>query len=648
MTATVETFPFQAETRQLLDIMIHSLYSQKEIFLRELISNASDAVDKVRFEAITQPELLAGGEQLEIRLEPDKEARTLTIHDTGIGMSRAEVIAHIGTIAKSGTREMMARLRESKADDKVENLIGQFGVGFYSSFMVADKVTLVTRRAGEQTATYWESTGQGEYAIADAERPTRGTSITLHLKPVDTENGIEDFTDPWVIKRIVKRYSDFVRYPILLKEEHQDVERDADGKPTGQTKTIVEDKTLNSMKPIWTLPTADVTEAEYTEFYQQISHDFQPPLANLPLKAEGRIEYQALLFVPAHAPFDFYYVGAKTGLQLYVRRIMVMDHCEELLPRYLRFVKGVVDSMDLPLSISREKMQQDRHISQMRRWLASRVLEKLDAMLLAERDKYVTFWQAFGPAIKEGIASDRENTDKLIALALFSTSDDPEKLTTLAEYVGRMKSGQEEIYYLTGESRAAVEHSPHLEAFREKGYEVLYLIDPIDELMAQSLTEFEGKKLHSIAKGTVELGTADEKQQAEQQLKEQQQAYASLFELLQKQLADQVKEVRLSSRLTTSPVCLVSDADDYSPQLERLLKRAMNEDLPKQLRIMELNPKHPILEKMHTRFENTPDDPLLKEYAELLLGYALLAEGSPLVDPVEFNKQLADLMLRAL
>lgn len=649
-TATQEpqTYAFQAETRQLLDIVIHSLYSNKEIFLRELISNASDALDRLRFEALTDEALHDKDEVLEIRLEADAEARTLSIIDNGIGMSRDEVVANIGTIAKSGTRELMARIAESKQSE-VADLIGQFGVGFYSAFMVADRVTLVTRRAGEDEATRWESSGDGQYSVADDSRFLHGTTITLHLKPADEENGLPDFTDFSVLQRIVKRYSDFVGYPIITKHQREETERDEEGKPIeGKTQTVVEDKTLNSMKPIWTRPRSEVSDEEYAEFYRHISHDWNEPLDTVSLHAEGRIEYQALLFFPSKAPFDLFYRDQSYGLQLYVRRILIMDHCEELLPPYLRFVKGVVDSADLPLNVSRELIQQDRHIRQMRNWLTRKILDHLQSMKAEKDEQYRTFWSAFGRVLKEGAGSDRENQDRLLELMLFESSNDEKALTSLSEYVGRMKPEQEEIYYLTGESRTVVESSPHLEAFRAKEYEVLYLVDPVDEILVQSVFEFEGKRLKSVGKGTVDLGTEDEKKEAEKALEEKRETYGDLMTALQKGLDDWVKEVRLSKRLTSSPVCLVGGEMDMSPQLERLLRATEGADVPAQKRIMELNPEHPILAKMQERYAADAEDTKLEDYGHLLLGYALLAEGSKLPDPARFNRLVADLMADAM
>ena len=651
-TATVETLQFQAETRQLLDLMIHSLYSNKEIFLRELISNASDALDRLRFEALTRPELLEGDEDLKIRLEADRHLRTLTIHDNGIGMNREEVIANIGTIAKSGTRELVERIKQGESQQSIAELIGQFGVGFYSSFMAAERVVLVTRRAGEGPATRWESTGDGTYTveeIEETETPGRGTTITLYLKPEDKDNGIDDYSDRWVISRIVRRYSDFVSYPILLKaEKDPEIEDLAKEKETGEKPVMpLEEKTLNTMKPIWTRPQSEVKPEDYNEFYKHIAHDWTEPLKVISYKAEGRIEYQALLFIPAQAPYDLYYVASKPGLQLYVKRIQIVEKCEDLLPQYLRFVRGVVDSPDLALNVSREMLQQDRFITLIRKGLTKKILDVLQEVKDREPETYLKFWGEFGRAIKEGTSSDYENKERLLELLVFQSSNDPEKLTTLKEYVERMKEGQNEIYYLTGESRSQVESSPHLEAFKDKGYEVLYLVDPVDELLTQSLNEYGGKKLKSVGKGTVALGSEEEKKQTEEELKAKEEQMKPLLEALQKKLDAWVKQVRLTNRLTSSPVCLVGAEHDYSPQLEKLLQKGKTGG-PKQRRIMELNPKHEILTKIGERYEKDQEDPILDDYAQLLFGYGLIAEGGELPDPVRFNKAVADLMVRGV
>src|SRR3989442_3292775 len=575
MTTNMETFQFQAEARQVVDLMIHSLDTQKEIFLRELISNASDALDRLRFEALSRPELIGSDEKLEIWIESDPNERTLTISDNGIGMSRDEVIANIGTIAKSGTRELLQSLRD-RPSEPLTTLIGQFGVGFYSAFMVADRVMLVTRRAGEDKAIQWESAGDGTFTVTEAAKFTRGTSITLHLKKFEEDVEIDDFTDKWVIERIVKRYSDFVAYPIIHKS-HDSKEPD---------------KTLNSMKPIWTRQRSEVKDEEYKEFYKHISHDWNEPMQTWSFRAEGRSEYQALLFVPTKPAFALFYATGKFGLHLYVRRFLIMEHCEELLPPYLRFVRGVVDSADLPLNVSRQRLQEDRHIAQIRKWLTKKVLDSLEEMQKNENDKYIEMWKQFGPVLKEGI-TDFDNKEKLTGLYLFESSDDSGKLTTLKDFVARMKGDQNAIYYLTGPSRRAIENSPHLEGFKEKGYQVLFLVDPVDEMLVQWLPEFDGKKLKSIGKGAADLGE-------EENLKEKEREFSELTTALQKKLDDRVKEVRLSGRLTSSPACLVVSEGDVSPHLEKLLNQAKGETT-KQKRIMELNPNHEIITRMRDR-----------------------------------------------
>jgi molecular chaperone HtpG len=649
MAAEVETYQFQAETKQLLDIMIHSLYTTKEIFLRELISNASDALDRLGFESLTKPELTAEDSTKEIRLEVDRNDRTLTISDSGIGMSRNEVIEHIGTIAKSGTRELREKMREGASTSALEELIGQFGVGFYSAFMVADRVTLVTRRAGEERATRWESTGDGQYTISDAEKPSRGTSITLHLKPVDHESGIEDYTDKWTLGGIVKRHSDFVNYPIIFIDEREEIERDEQGKPKegAEPQQVVEEKLLNSMKPLWTRPASEVTENEYTEFYKHISHDFSDPLYHFAARAEGLLEYQALIFFPSKAPYDLFYHGHESGLRLYAKGVLIMEQCPDLLPHYLRFLKGLVDSENLPLNISRQMLQQDRQVTQIRKWLTKKSLDALQHLFDKEFDKYVTLWKQFGRALKEGAATDFDNKERLVSLLLFESSNDKEKLTTLKDYVGRMPAEQTEIFYLTGESRTVVENSPHLEAFKAKGYEVLYLVDTVDELLVQYLTEFEGKRLKSVGKGTVTLGNEEERAQVEEELKKEQEESAGLLQSIKQHLDQYLKEVRLTNRLTNSPVCLVGAEMDFSPQMERLLQMGGG-DRPKQKRIMELNPRHEIVVKMRERYQKDSGDAKLGKYAELLYGYALLAEGSDLPDPPQFNRLLAELMSETL
>ena len=635
-----ETFQFQTEVQQLLELIIHSLYSHKDIFLRELISNASDATDRLRFEALTKPELVSDSAELEIRLEVDKEARTLTVHDNGIGMSKKELVDNIGTIAKSGTRELTEKLKKAKMkkaqkahkekSSDVSELIGQFGVGFYSSFMVSKKVELTTRRAGQKTATRWESDGKGDYSIEKAERETCGTSITLHLEPVDEEQGVEDFTDEHVLSRIIRRYSDFIAYPIVLQVE--------DG----------EDETLNSMKPIWERVASDVTDEEYGEFYKHISHDWRDPLERILQRAEGLIEYKALLFIPSEASVDLYFVGHESGLRLYVKRVSIMEHCEELLPRYLRFMQGVVDSTDLPLNVSREILQHDRQIRQIRKGLQKKVLDTFQKMKADEEEKYLKFWTPFGRALKEGVAEDFENRDKLVELLLFASSRDPEKLTSLADYLERMKEGQDAIFYMTGESREVIESSPHLEAFTDKGVEVLYLTDAVDELLVQALTEYKDKKLQSAGKGTVDLGTEEEKEGKKKELDEKAETFEALLERMKTSLSDRVKEVRLSSRLTSSPACLVGGEQDVSPRVEKWLRQQQQSDAPAQKRILELNPDHPIVTGLKAKFDVQENTEAVPEYAELLYGYALLAEGSDISDPAEFARRFAALMERGL
>jgi molecular chaperone HtpG len=624
MSANVETFQFQAEARQVLELMIHSLYTNKEIFLRELISNASDATDRLRFEALSKPELIGTDDRLEILAEVDPTARTVTVHDNGIGMNRQEVIANIGTIAKSGTRELMQTLKESKSSEIATSLIGQFGVGFYSAFMVADRVTLVTRRAGEEGGTQWESTGDGTYSISDARRFSHGTSITLHLKPLEESETAEDFTKVYVIESIIKKYSDFVTYPIRTKEK--------DGKES--------EKPINSMKPIWTRPRSEVKDEEYKEFYKHISHDWNEPLRFWSFRAEGRSEYQALLYAPSEAPFDLFYQSGKWGLHLYVRRVLIMEHCQDLLPPYLRFMRGVVDSADLPLNVSRQRLQEDRHIEQIRKWLTRKVLDSFEEMHRKEPEEYIKLWKNFGRVLKEGTTLDFDNKDRLLGLFLFESSADPEKLTTLEEYVSRMKEGQPAIYYITGPSRRAIEHSPHLEAFQAKGYEVLFLTDPVDEMLVQWVWDYKEKKLKSVAKGVADLG--DDKD-----LSAKVKEFSSLMDVLQTKLDASVRQVRLSGRLTSSPVCLVVADQDMSPNLEALLGKAKGETT-RQKRIMEINPDHELVGKMRTLHAANPEDPVLNDFANILYGYALLAEGSEIAEPQKFNEALLRVAGKAL
>ncbi|MDH5721283.1 MAG: molecular chaperone HtpG [Spirochaetia bacterium] len=639
MSAKAETMNFQAETKQLLELMIHSIYSSKDIFLRELISNASDALDKLRFEAVTKKDLIKEGETLHIRIEADKDKKTITIHDNGIGMSRDEVIENIGTIAKSGTREMLQKLQKSKKKEDFENLIGQFGVGFYSTFMAADKVTLLTKRAGEDSATQWESAGAGTYEIFDAEKDARGTSITLHLKPSDKDEALDDFTEDWVIKKIVKQYSDFISYPILMKEE---TEEEKDGKKT----KIVEDVTINSMKPIWIRPKSEVSDKDYNEFYKHISHDWNDPLKTILFSAEGRIEYKALLYVPSKPAFDLFFQNAKGGLRLYVKKILILEALEDLLPRYLRFVKGVVESPDVPLNISREMLQKNQMVLQIQKGLAKKILDSLKEMLEKEKEKYESFFKEFGAAIKEGINSDFENREKIASLLLFHSSNS-QSLTTLKEYIDRMKSEQKDIYFLTGDSREIVENSPHLESYKSKGYEVLYLLDPVDEFVLDSLQEFDKKKIKNASKSTTDIATEEEKKKTEEKMKTEGKKFEDLIKYISEKLSEEVKEVKISTKLVSAPACIVGDENDVSPHLERLLKQH-GDKLPKTKRILEINPEHTVIKKMLDRFTKDKNDPLLADYAELLYDYSLLAEGAAVTNPVKFTGLLSQLMDKAI
>jgi molecular chaperone HtpG len=632
-----ETLEFQAEARQLLQLMVHSIYSNKDIFLRELVSNASDALDKLRLESLVDKDLEVDTSDLHVAIEVDKEQRTLTVRDNGIGMSREDVVDLIGTIAKSGTAELLRTMKESKDSAASAELIGQFGVGFYSTFMVADKVTLLTRRAGQSQGTRWESAGEGTYVIETVDDAPQGTSVTVHLKPEDSEDHLFDYTAPWKIREIVKRYSDFIAWPIRMTVERTDAEGE----------TTQEVQTLNSMKALWARPRAEVDQAEYNEFYKHVSHDWTDPLETIHMKAEGTFEYEALLFIPSHAPFDLFNQNGKRGVQLYVKRVFIMDDCEALMPDYLRFVKGVVDAHDLSLNISREILQQDRQIQIVRRRLVKKVLSTVKTMMTDQAEQYRTFWTEFGRVVKEGLIDDTDNRDALLDILSVASTHDAEQLTTLAGYVERMKEGQSDIYYMTGESRSMVENSPHMEAFRAKGFEVLILTDPVDEVWVERVGQFDGKPLQSIAKGQVDLDSAEEKENTEPEREQQRKDFAELLTWMGSTL-DEVKEVRLSTRLTTSPACIVGDAHDITPTLEKMY-RAMGQDMPATKRILELNPTHPLvtgLRKAHEQQDS--DEGALAETAELIYGMALLAEGGELSDPARFTRVLADRLARTL
>ncbi|CAI7975034.1 Chaperone protein HtpG [Frankia sp. Hr75.2] len=643
MSNRIETLEFQAEARQLLQLMVHSIYSDKDIFLRELISNASDALDKLRIASLVDKDLSADTSDLHIALEVDREQRTLTVRDNGIGMSRDDVVQLIGTIARSGTAEMLRKAKESKDAAASLDLIGQFGVGFYSTFMVADKVTLLTHRAGESGGTRWESGGEGTYVIEDVDDAPQGTAVTLHLKPEDSEDHLFDYTAERKIREIVKRYSDFIAWPIRMATENPDqaASTDEDGTVTTDVQT------LNSMKALWARPPAEVDHAEYNELYRHLSHDWTDPLETIHMKGEGLFEYEALLFIPSHAPFDLFAQDGKRGVQLYVKRVFIMDDCQALMPNFLRFVKGVVDAHDLSLNISREILQQDRQIQLVRRRLVKKVLSTVRGLQTDDAERYRTFWKEFGPVVKEGLLDDVDNQEAILEIVSCASTRDPEQTTTLREYVDRMKDGQDDIYYMTGDSRLMIEKSPHMEAFLARGYEVLLLTDPVDEVWVERVARFDGKPLRSIAKGQVDLGTADEKESTEPEREQQRKDFAELLSWLTRTLHEQVKEVRLSSRLTTSPACIVGDTHDITPTLEKMY-RSMGQNVPHSKRILELNPTHPLVEGLRKAHEQDASSDVLSETAELLYGMALLAEGGELADPSRFTRILADRLANTL
>lgn len=651
MSADVEQFEFQAEARQLLDLMIHSVYSHKESFLRELVSNASDALDKLKLEAYRNKDLDVDTSDLHIELVTDKQARTLTVRDNGIGMSRDEVVELIGTLAKSGTARMRQQLRESEGGDAGDQLIGQFGVGFYSVFMVADRVELLTRKAGESDATRWESSGDGTYTIAAVADAPQGSSVTLHLKPADAEDELGDYTAEWTLRNLVKKYSDFISWPVRMQVERRVPSAEGPGGEDAKDSVTIETETLNSMKALWSRSKDEVTAEEYTEFYRHIARAWDEPLEVIAMKAEGTFEYQALLFIPSHAPFDLFERDAHVGIQLYVKRVFIMGDCDELLPQYLRFVKGVVDAQDMSLNVSREILQQDRQVTAIRRRLTKKVLSTIAELQTERPEDYRTFWTQFGRVVKEGLLSDADNRDALLRIASFvSTRDgaesDPEP-TTLAGYVERMKDGQEQIFYATGDTREQILKSPHLEAFKAKGYEVLLLTDPVDEVWVQNVTEFDGKPLQSVARGEVDLESDEERSAREAEREEQGRAFAELMGWLKETLDEHVKEVRLSSRLTESPACLITDAFDITPALARLYK-ASGQEVPVAKRILELNPEHPLVTGLRQAHQDRRDDPAIAETAELLYGTALLAEGGALDDPARFADLLAARLARTL
>jgi molecular chaperone HtpG len=634
MAQAKENRSFEAEVRQLLNLMIHSLYSNKEIFLRELISNASDAADKLRFEAIANPELLEGDPDLKIRLSYDKAARTITVSDNGVGMSRDEVIANIGTIAKSGTREFFQALSGDQAKDA--NLIGQFGVGFYSAFIVADRVSLVTRRAGlsADQAVRWESEGAGEYSIENVDKAQRGTDVTLHLRA-----GEDELLSSWQLKSIIRKYSDHIQIPIVMKKEEWD-------KDKGEHVLKDEDETINQANALWTRPKSDISKEQYEEFYKHVGHDFDAPLAWVHSKVEGRQEYTQLLYLPSRAPFDLWDRERRHGLKLYVRRVFIMEDAGNLLPNYLRFVRGVVDSSDLPLNVSREMLQQSKDVEAIRAGCVKKVLGLLEDLAGSEepgeKDKYATFWKQFGVVLKEGTAEDFANKDKIAKLLRFASTaaDSEEQSVSLGDYVTRMKEGQKKIYYVTAESFSAAKNSPHLEIFRKKGIEVLLLSDRVDEWMLANLTEYEGKPLQSVAKGDLDLGKLED--EAEKKAYEDTaEEFKGLVDKVKQALGERVKDVRITHRLTDSPACLVADARDPSFNLERLLKAA-GQKAPNTKPILELNPTHPLVQRLKAE----PDSEQFDQLAHLLFDQSVLTEGGQLEDPSAFVKRVNQLILK--
>jgi len=627
-SANTETLGFQAEVKQLLQLMIHSLYSNREIFLRELVSNASDACDKLRFEAIDQPELYEGDGELRIRVDYDKANHTITISDNGIGMTREEAVANLGTIARSGTKEFFSQLTGDKQKDA--QLIGQFGVGFYSSFIVADKVSVFSRRAGvpETEAVLWESDGQGEFRVAPAEKADRGTSIVLHLRDPEDE-----FLNGWKIREVLRRYSDHISLPIQMLKEEWDEEK------SEQVKTT-EWENINQASALWARSKSEVDDEQYQEFYKHIAHDFENPLIWTHNRVEGRSEYTQLLYVPKRAPFDLYERDARRGVKLYVKRVFIMDDAEQLLPGYLRFVKGVIDSADLPLNVSREILQESRDVKAIREGSTKRVLAMLEDLAENRAEDYAAFWEQFGQVLKEGTGEDMANRERIAQLLRFASThnDGSVQNVSFADYVSRMKEGQEKIYYVTAESYAAAANSPHLEVFRKKGIEVLLLTDRVDEWMLSYMRDFDGKQLVSVAKGGLDLDAlADEEEKKHQE--EIAEANKPLVERMQKALEGKVKEVRVTTRLVDSPACVVVDDHEISPHLQRLLRSA-GQEAPEVKPILEINPEHALL----ARVKDAADGDF-EEWSQLLLEQAMLAEGAALNDPASFVKRMNKLLL---
>lgn len=627
-TQNKETLGFQTEVKQLLHLMIHSLYSNKEIFLRELISNASDAADKLRFEALAKPELLEGGSELRIRVSFDKDARTVTLDDNGIGMNRDDVVTHLGTIAKSGTADFMQHLTGDQKKDS--HLIGQFGVGFYSAFIVADQVEVFSRRAGTpaEEGVYWSSRGEGEFEVATLEKAERGTRIVLHLK-----SGEEEFADGWRLRNIIKKYSDHIAMPIELPKEFHGEEKDKPAEPEWET--------VNRASALWTRPRTEVKDEEYQEFYKHVAHDFENPLAWSHNKVEGKLEYTSLLYVPGRAPFDLYQREAPKGLKLYVQRVFVMDQADEFLPLYLRFIKGVVDSNDLSLNVSREILQKDPVIDSMKSALTKRVLDMLEKLAKNEPEQYASFWKQFGQVLKEGPAEDFANKEKIAGLLRFASTQDAsgEQTVSLADYLGRVKEGQDKVYFLTGESYAQVKNSPHLEVFRKKGIEVLLLVDRIDEWLMSYLTEFDGKQFVDIARGDLDLGKLDSEEDKKAQ-EEIAKAKEGLVERVKGALGDEVAEVRVSHRLTDSPAILAIGEQDLGLQMRQILE-ASGQKVPESKPIFEINPQHPLIEKLDAE----PDEDRFADLSHILFDQAALAAGDSLKDPAAYVQRLNKLLV---
>jgi molecular chaperone HtpG len=628
-TDTRETLGFQAEVKQLLDLMIHSLYSNKEICLRELVSNASDAADKLRFEALSDPALFESDSDLRIRVSFDKDARTITVSDNGVGMSREEVIRNIGTIAKSGTREFFQSLTGDQAKDA--HLIGQFGVGFYSAFILADKVTLITRRAGlgHEHGVRWESGGAGDYTIETVIKEGRGTDVILHLR-----EGEDEFLSGWKLREILRRYSDHITLPILMKKEEWD-------KDKSENVLTDEDEKVNQASALWARPKSEITKEQYEEFYKHVGHDFEAPLAWTHSKVEGRQEYTQLLFIPGRAPFDLWDREHRHGIKLYVKRVFIMDDADQLLPAYLRFVRGVIDSNDLPLNVSREILQRSKDVEAIRNGSVKKVLGLLEDLAENDKDKFTTFWTNFGRVLKEGVGEDFANRERIAKLLRFASThtDSEDQTVSLADYVGRMKEGQDKIWFVTADAFAAAKNSPHLEIFRKKGVEVLLLSDRVDEWVVSNLTDFEGKPLASVAKGDLDLGKLEDEQEKEEQKKDAE-SFKDLTDRIAKALGEQLKEVRVTHRLTDSPACLVADAHAMGMNLERMLKAA-GQSIPGSKPILEINPQHPLVQRLKYETEGTR----FEDWSRVLFDQALLAEGGQLEDPATFVKRLNGLML---